>query len=55
MTLRFDRIDNFWFVLRHEMEHAIRLHGLIAAMLDTELEGERAGTGPTVAEETRCR
>ena len=53
MTLRFDRIDNFWFVLRHEMEHAIRLHGLIAAMLDTELEGERAGTGPTVAEEER--
>jgi HTH-type transcriptional regulator/antitoxin HigA len=53
MTVRFDRIDNFWFVLRHEMEHAIRLHGRGAAMLDAELEGERAGTGPTVTEEER--
>lgn len=24
MTLRFDRIDNFWFVLRHEIEHVLR-------------------------------
>ncbi|MGG1945520.1 HigA family addiction module antitoxin [Trinickia sp. NRRL B-1857] len=24
MTLRFDRIDNFWFVLRHELEHVLR-------------------------------
>lgn len=24
MTLRFDRIDHFWFVLRHEIEHVIR-------------------------------
>jgi HTH-type transcriptional regulator / antitoxin HigA len=27
MTLRFDRIDNFWFVLRHEMEHVLREDG----------------------------
>lgn len=27
MTLRFDRIDNFWFVLRHEIEHVLRGHG----------------------------
>jgi len=53
MSLRFDRIDNFWFVLRHEIEHVIRLHGRKAAMLDTELEGDRAGTGPTVAEDER--
>jgi len=24
MTMRFDRIDNFWFVLRHEIEHVLR-------------------------------
>jgi HTH-type transcriptional regulator/antitoxin HigA len=53
MTLRFDRIDNFWFVLRHEIEHVLRLHGLSAAMLDAELEGDRAGTGPDVTEEER--
>ncbi len=53
MSLRFDRIDNFWFVLRHECEHVMRLHGRTAAMLDAELEGDRAGTGPDVAEEER--
>ncbi len=53
MSLRFDRIDNFWFVLRHELEHVIRSHGQQEAMLDAELEGDRAGTGPTIAEEER--
>ncbi|MEO8838836.1 MAG: HigA family addiction module antitoxin [Herbaspirillum sp.] len=27
MTLRYDRIDNFWFVLRHEIEHVLREDG----------------------------
>ena len=27
LSLRFDRIDNFWFVLRHECEHVLRGHG----------------------------
>ena len=27
LSLRLDKIDNFWFVLRHEMEHALRGHG----------------------------
>lgn len=27
MTLRLDRIDNFWFVLRHEIEHVLREDG----------------------------
>jgi HTH-type transcriptional regulator / antitoxin HigA len=53
MSLRFDRIDNFWFVLRHEIEHVLQLHGGTAVMLDAELEGDRAGTGPDVAEEER--
>ncbi len=53
MSLRFDRIDNFWFVLRHEIEHVLRQHGQGAMMVDTELEGERAGTGANIAEEER--
>ncbi|MFC2018563.1 XRE family transcriptional regulator [Chloroflexota bacterium] len=38
MSLRHDRIDNFWFVLRHELEHVLKLHGRSAIMIDTELE-----------------
>lgn len=53
LTMRFDRIDNFWFVLRHELEHVEQRHGLSMMMLDTELEGENAGTGGTVADEER--
>lgn len=53
MSLRFDRIDNFWFVLRHELEHVLQLHGRTVAMLDAELEGDRAGTGPEVTDEER--
>jgi HTH-type transcriptional regulator/antitoxin HigA len=56
MSLRHDRIDNFWFVLRHEIEHVLRLHGRgpgATAMIDAELEGERAGIGVNVAEDER--
>ena len=27
LSMRFDRIDNFWFVLRHELEHVLRGDG----------------------------
>lgn len=27
LSLRLDRIDNFWFVLRHELEHVLLNHG----------------------------
>lgn len=53
LSMRHDRIDNFWFVLRHELEHVRLRHGRTEIMLDAELEGERAGTGPTIAEEER--
>ena len=53
MSLRYDRIDNFWFVLRHEIEHVIRYHGKIAIMVDSELEGERASTSNNISEEER--
>jgi HTH-type transcriptional regulator/antitoxin HigA len=38
MTLRFDRIDNFWFVLRHELEHVLLKHGQNGApVIDSEI------------------
>lgn len=43
MTLRHDRIDNFWFVLRHEIEHVLRGHGRTRPIIDIELEARRAG------------
>jgi HTH-type transcriptional regulator / antitoxin HigA len=39
LSMRHDRIDNFWFVLRHELEHVIQGHGRSAMMLDVELDG----------------
>ena len=53
MSLRHDRIDNFWFVLRHELEHVLCLHARTAMILDAELEGERAGTGAEVSKDER--
>ena len=52
MSVRQDRIDNFWFVLRHELEHALNRDGrgdLSAEKVDVDLEGDRAGTGDTFA------
>lgn len=43
LSTRFDRIDNFWFVLRHELEHVAQNHGRDAAMLDTDMEKDRSG------------
>jgi HTH-type transcriptional regulator/antitoxin HigA len=34
MSLRFDRVNNFWFVLRHELEHILNKDGMI---VDLEL------------------
>lgn len=53
LSLRFDRIDNFWFVLRHELEHVIRGHGRNQVRIDADLQGERAGVGPTISDEER--
>ena len=43
LSLRFDRIDNFWFVLRHECAHVLHGHGKAEAILDCDLgEGDPA-------------
>ena len=55
LSMRFDRIDNFWFVLRHEIEHVLKGHGRNTeeGMIDAELEGEHAGVGDSLPEEER--
>ncbi|HDR9064458.1 TPA: ImmA/IrrE family metallo-endopeptidase [Burkholderia vietnamiensis] len=40
MTMRFDRMDNFWFVLRHELEHVLLGHGKTEPSLDVDLNGD---------------
>ena len=55
MTLRFDRIDNFWFVLRHEIEHVLQRHGEQNPIIDSELEkpaDEGRDDGELLKEET---
>ena len=52
MTIRSDKIDNFWFVLRHELEHVLRGDGQDDPVID-DLEGKRAGTGDELPEEER--
>jgi HTH-type transcriptional regulator/antitoxin HigA len=43
MSLRRDTIDNFWFVLRHEIEHVLNKDGRDDEVVDV-LDGENAST-----------
>jgi len=42
MSLRFDRIDNFIFVLRHELEHVQNRDGLNEMLLDVDINSGEA-------------
>lgn len=53
LSARHDRIDNFWFVLRHEIEHVLKGHGKDGGIIDADLEGDRAGVENTLPEEER--
>jgi HTH-type transcriptional regulator / antitoxin HigA len=53
MTTRFDRIDNFWFVLRHEIEHVLNKDGRDQEVID-DLEGEGASTSGSLPAEERA-
>jgi len=46
LSLRHDRIDNFWFVLRHEIEHSICGHGKTESVVDIELDRPDADASP---------
>lgn len=50
ISMRFDRIDNFWFVLRHELEHVLQGHGKSAVMLDVV---EMESTNHAIPDEER--
>jgi HTH-type transcriptional regulator/antitoxin HigA len=51
LSLRFDRISNFWFVLRHEIEHVLRRDG---ARIDVELTESIQRKEVLPIEETRA-
>lgn len=51
MSIRYDRIDNFWFVLRHECEHALQGHGRTKVTIDADLEGTGANCADIADEE----
>lgn len=53
ISTRRDKIDNFWFVLRHEIEHVLQKHGQTTEIIDANLEGENAGTSNSIPEEER--
>jgi HTH-type transcriptional regulator/antitoxin HigA len=53
MSLRYDRIDNFWFVLRHEIEHVLSKDGQTREIVD-ELDGVRSSTDSSLPEEERA-
>lgn len=53
MTVRFDRIDNFLFVLRHELEHVRNRDGMSGeAMLDIDIgHGARVDLKPSIVQQ----
>lgn len=53
MTLRHNRLDNFWFVLIHELEHVLRGHGKLSDGIIDDLDGEGGSDGENVAEDER--
>ncbi|WP_142847255.1 transcriptional regulator [Telmatospirillum sp. J64-1] len=50
LSLRLDKIDNFWFVLRHEIEHVLRGDGKEQDIIDTELQEGREDSELSEAE-----
>lgn len=44
LSLRFGRVDNFWFVLRHEIEHVLNGDGRILIVVDSDVD--EASTAP---------
>lgn len=53
LSFRFDRLDNFWFVLRHEIEHVLNEDGQEMAMIDTEVEERSINVSDDVPEVER--
>lgn len=44
MSIRFDRIDNFWFVFWHELEHVLDRHGKNESAWNIDIELDKNGS-----------
>ncbi|MGJ4916780.1 helix-turn-helix domain-containing protein [Bradyrhizobium sp. HKCCYLRH2060] len=51
LSVRFDRVNNFWFVLRHEIEHILNKDGMV---LDLELTESLQSKQPLPAPEVKA-
>ncbi|MER9708694.1 HigA family addiction module antitoxin [Mesorhizobium sp. M0213] len=51
MSTLYDRLDNFWFVLRHEIEHVLQGHGKQSIGMVDHLTGESANDANGEADE----
>lgn len=45
LSMRSDQVDNFWFVLRHEIEHVLRRDGQSKEIIDVDIDAEQSGNG----------
>ena len=54
LSMRFDRIDSFWFALSHELAHVIRRDGIENPIIDLDLVGESAIRSEDKPEEERA-
>jgi HTH-type transcriptional regulator/antitoxin HigA len=48
-----DRIDNFWFVLRHEIEHVLQRDGMEIEVIDVDLAKSMGDNSPSITEQKR--
>jgi len=54
ITNRYDRLDNFWFVVRHEIEHVLHGHGKkVGYSAIDDLDGDNGSASADIAEEER--
>lgn len=53
MSTLYDRLDNFWFVLRHEIEHVLQGHGKATVGVVDYLVGEGASDDVSMPDEER--
>jgi HTH-type transcriptional regulator/antitoxin HigA len=53
MSTLYDRLDNFWFVLRHEIEHVLQGDGKTDVGIVDHLVGEGASDDESMAQEER--
>jgi len=53
MSTLYDRFDNFWFVLRHEIEHVLLDHGKGVVGIIDHLAGEAGSDSKELVEEER--